>query len=134
MVYKKNAVVNWDPVDQTVLANEQVVDGRGWRSGALVERKEISQWFIKITAYAVELLSSLDTLDEWPAQVKTNATQLDRPLRWHRDIFRSKKLCQKTKNLHHTPRYLHGSNLPRRSHRSSLAKEAAKNNKKLKNF
>jgi len=70
MVYKKNAVVNWDPVDQTVLANEQVVDGRGWRSGALVERKEISQWFIKITSYADELLNSLETLDEWPAQVK----------------------------------------------------------------
>lgn len=70
LAYKKNAVVNWDPVDKTVLANEQVVDGRGWRSGALVERKEISQWFIKITAYADELLSSLDTLDEWPAQVK----------------------------------------------------------------
>lgn len=70
LVYKKNAVVNWDPVDQTVLANEQVVDGRGWRSGALVERKEISQWFIKITSYADELLNSLDTLDEWPAQVK----------------------------------------------------------------
>lgn len=70
LVYKKNAVVNWDPVDQTVLANEQVVDGRGWRSGALVERKEISQWFIKITSYADELLTSLDTLDEWPAQVK----------------------------------------------------------------
>ncbi len=70
LVYKKNAVVNWDPVDQTVLANEQVVDGRGWRSGALVERKEISQWFIKITAYADELLTGLDTLDGWPAQVK----------------------------------------------------------------
>jgi leucyl-tRNA synthetase len=70
LVYKKNAVVNWDPVDQTVLANEQVVDGRGWRSGALVERKEISQWFIKITAYADELLTSLDELDEWPSQVK----------------------------------------------------------------
>lgn len=70
LVYKKNAVVNWDPVDQTVLANEQVVDGRGWRSGALVERREISQWFIKITAYADELLNDLDILDEWPAQVK----------------------------------------------------------------
>ncbi|MDI9818858.1 MULTISPECIES: leucine--tRNA ligase [unclassified Legionella] len=70
LVYKKNAVVNWDPVDQTVLANEQVVDGRGWRSGALVERREISQWFIKITAYAEQLLNDLDTLDEWPAQVK----------------------------------------------------------------
>ena len=70
LVYKKTAVVNWDPVDQTVLANEQVVDGRGWRSGALVERKEISQWFIKITAYADELLRDLDTLEHWPAQVK----------------------------------------------------------------
>jgi leucyl-tRNA synthetase len=70
LVYKKNSWVNWDPVDQTVLANEQVVDGRGWRSGALVERKEISQWFIKITAYADELLLGLDTLEGWPAQVK----------------------------------------------------------------
>lgn len=70
LVYKKNAVVNWDPVDQTVLANEQVVDGKGWRSGAPVERREISQWFIKITAYADELLRDLDTLHEWPAQVK----------------------------------------------------------------
>ncbi|WP_019029824.1 leucine--tRNA ligase [Colwellia piezophila] len=71
LVYKKNATVNWDPVDQTVLANEQVIDGRGWRSGALVERKEIPQWFIKITAYAEELLDDLDTLTEWPEQVKT---------------------------------------------------------------
>ena len=71
LVYKKNATVNWDPVDQTVLANEQVIDGRGWRSGAIVERKEIPQWFIKITAYAEELLDDLDKLTEWPEQVKT---------------------------------------------------------------
>lgn len=71
MVYRKNAVVNWDPVDQTVLANEQVVDGRGWRSGALVERREIPQWFIKITDYAEELLNELDNLDGWPDAVKT---------------------------------------------------------------
>lgn len=71
MVYKKNAEVNWDPVDQTVLANEQVVNGRGWRSGALVERKEIPQWFFKITAYAEELLKDLDKLEHWPQQVKT---------------------------------------------------------------
>lgn len=70
LVYKKNSWVNWDPVDQTVLANEQVIDGCGWRSGARVERKEISQWFIKITAYADELLLGLDTLTHWPAQVK----------------------------------------------------------------
>jgi leucyl-tRNA synthetase len=71
LVYKKNATVNWDPVDQTVLANEQVIDGRGWRSGALVEQKEIPQWFIKITDYAEQLLNDIDTLDEWPEQVKT---------------------------------------------------------------
>jgi leucyl-tRNA synthetase len=71
LVYKKMSTVNWDPVDQTVLANEQVIDGKGWRSGAVVERKEIPQWFIKITEYADELLSSLDQLDYWPEQVKT---------------------------------------------------------------
>jgi leucyl-tRNA synthetase len=71
LVYKKTAPVNWDPVDQTVLANEQVIDGRGWRSGALVERREISQWFVKITAYAQELLDGLDHLDSWPEAVKT---------------------------------------------------------------
>ncbi|MBX3725604.1 MAG: leucine--tRNA ligase [Xanthomonadales bacterium] len=71
LVYRKNAQVNWDPVDQTVLANEQVIDGRGWRSGALVEKREIPQWFLKITAYAQELLDGLDTLDGWPEPVKT---------------------------------------------------------------
>lgn len=71
LVYKKNAEVNWDPIDQTVLANEQVIDGRGWRSGALVERREIPQWFLKITAYSEELLNDLDKLEHWPEQVKT---------------------------------------------------------------
>src|SRR5207247_5875819 len=71
LVYRKNAEVNWDPVDQTVLANEQVVNGRGWRSGAIVERREIPQWFLKITDYAEELLNDLDKLTHWPEQVKT---------------------------------------------------------------
>ena len=71
VVYKKTAVVNWDPVDNTVLANEQVIDGRGWRSGALVERREIPQWFLKITDYADELLNDIDTLEGWPEQVRT---------------------------------------------------------------
>ncbi|WP_020208336.1 leucine--tRNA ligase [Gilvimarinus chinensis] len=71
LVYKKMATVNWDPVDQTVLANEQVIDGRGWRSGAVIERKEIPQWFIRITAYADELLQDLNKLPNWPEQVKT---------------------------------------------------------------
>lgn len=70
LVYKKSTEVNWDPVDQTVLANEQVIDGRGWRSGALVERREVPQWFLRITAYADELLSDLDQLEGWPEQVK----------------------------------------------------------------
>ncbi|MEJ6592393.1 MAG: leucine--tRNA ligase [SAR86 cluster bacterium] len=71
LVYKKAAMVNWDPVDQTVLANEQVIDGRGWRSNALVERRELAQWFLKITDYAQELLDCLDTLDGWPEKIKT---------------------------------------------------------------
>ncbi|CAM3305802.1 leucine--tRNA ligase [Halomonas lysinitropha] len=70
LVYKKMSTVNWDPVDQTVLANEQVIEGRGWRSGALVERKEIPLWFLKITDYAEELLADLERID-WPEQVKT---------------------------------------------------------------
>jgi leucyl-tRNA synthetase len=71
LVYRKNSIVNWDPVDQTVLANEQVIDGRGWRSGAIVEKREIPQWFLKITDYAQELLDGLDTLPGWPESVKT---------------------------------------------------------------
>jgi leucyl-tRNA synthetase len=71
LVYRKTAAVNWDPVDHTVLANEQVIDGRGWRSGAVVERREIPQWFLRITAYAPELLTDLDKLPGWPEQVRT---------------------------------------------------------------
>ena len=71
LIYKKTSTVNWDPVDGTVLANEQVIDGRGWRSGALVEKRDIPQYFMKITAYAEELLNDLDKLDGWPEQVKT---------------------------------------------------------------
>jgi len=71
LVYRKNSIVNWDPVDQTVLANEQVVDGRGWRSGAIVEQREVAQWFLKITAYADELLAELKNLDGWPDAVRT---------------------------------------------------------------
>ena len=71
IVYRKNGNVNWDPVDQTVLANEQVIDGRGWRSGALIEKREIPMYYFKITDYAEELLSDLDKLEHWPEQVKT---------------------------------------------------------------
>ncbi|MFZ0258061.1 MAG: leucine--tRNA ligase [Gammaproteobacteria bacterium] len=71
LVYQRKAEVNWDPVDQTVLANEQVVDGRGWRSGALVERREVLQWFLRITAYAEELLEEIERLEGWPEAVRT---------------------------------------------------------------
>lgn len=70
LVTRKTAKVNWDPVDQTVLANEQVIDGRGWRSGALVEQRDLTQWFFKITDFAEDLLSGLDTLDQWPEKVR----------------------------------------------------------------
>ena len=70
LVYRKQSKVNWDPVDQTVLANEQVIEGRGWRSGALVEQRELTQWFFKITDFSQDLLDSLDTLDQWPEKVR----------------------------------------------------------------
>ncbi len=70
LIYKKENYVNWDPIDQTVLANEQVIDGKGWRSGAIVERKKLSQWFFKISKFSDELLSGLDKLDKWPNKVK----------------------------------------------------------------
>jgi leucyl-tRNA synthetase len=70
LVYRKQSEVNWDPIDMTVLANEQVIDGRGWRSGALVERRKLNQWFLKITDFAEELLQGLGTLDQWPDKVR----------------------------------------------------------------
>ncbi len=71
LAYRKESAVNWDPVDQTVLANEQVIDGRGWRSGAAVEKRRLAQWFFRITAFAPELLSALGSLDRWPERVRT---------------------------------------------------------------
>ncbi len=70
LVYRKQSKVNWDPVDNTVLANEQVIEGRGWRSGALVEQRELTQWFFRITDFSQDLLDALDTLDEWPEKVR----------------------------------------------------------------
>ena len=71
MVYKKDSLVNWDPVDKTVLANEQVIDGKGWRSGAEIQSKVLSQWFFKISKFSKELLEDLDQLEGWPEKVKT---------------------------------------------------------------
>src|SRR6056300_298761 len=71
LVYRKESYVNWDPIDQTVLANEQVIDGKGWRSGAIVERKKLNQWFFKISQFSNELLDNLEKLEKWPTKVKT---------------------------------------------------------------
>ena len=80
LVERKKSKVNWDPVDQTVLANEQVIDGRGWRSGALVEQRELTQWFFKITRFAQDLLDALDRLRTLAGQSAADAKELDRPL------------------------------------------------------
>ena len=81
LVTRKQSKVNWDPVDMTVLANEQVIDGRGWRSGAVVEQRELTQWFFKISDYSEDLLTALDGLTDWPDKVRTHAAQLDRQVR-----------------------------------------------------
>jgi leucyl-tRNA synthetase len=89
LAYRKESIVNWDPVDNTVLANEQVVDGKGWRTGAPVERRTLNQWFLKITDYAEELLSDLDTLDRWPEKVRImqeNWIGKSQGARFHLDI------------------------------------------------
>lgn len=92
-VYRKNSNVNWDPVDQTVLANEQVIDGKGWRSGAEVERKELTQWFFNISQSAQDLLDGLDTLDQWPEKVRTmqqNWIGKSQGLQMHFDLVANK--------------------------------------------
>jgi len=134
LVYRKNAEVNWDPVDQTILANEQVIDGRGWRSGAKVERREIPQWFLKITAYADELLTGLDNLPGWPEQVKTMQRN------W---IGRSEgvevqfKLADSSDHLNiftTRPDTLYGVTFVAIAPQHPLAREASKKNKALKQF
>jgi leucyl-tRNA synthetase len=134
LVYKKNAVVNWDPVDQTVLANEQVVDGRGWRSGALVERKEIPQWFIKITAYADELLSSLDELDEWPAQVKQMQRNWIGRSTGTEIYFNVNNYPKRLKIYTTRPDTLMGATYLAIASDHPIAKEAALHNKEIANF
>lgn len=134
LVYKKNAIVNWDPVDQTVLANEQVVDGRGWRSGALVERKEISQWFIKITAYADELLAGLDTLDGWPAQVKQMQRNWIGRSEGTEIYFKVDGFAKRVKIYTTRADTLMGATYLAVSPDHALAKQAARNNTKIQAF
>ena len=115
LVARKKSKVNWDPVDQTVLANEQVIDGRGWRSGAIVEQRELTQWFLKITDYSDDLLASLDRLDRWPEKVRLMQSNwigrsegLAGPLR-HRSgdarRARGRARDERTRDLHDPPRH-----------------------------
>ena len=108
LVERKESWVNWDPVDGTVLANEQVIDGRGWRSGAPVEKKQLSQWFFRITDYAQELLDALDTLDRWPERVRLMQAKVDRPQRRRPPELRLDRAGgrnRRGRSLHHAPRY-----------------------------
>lgn len=135
LVYRRLSVVNWDPVDNTVLANEQVIDGRGWRSGALVERKEIAQWFLKITAYADELLDDLDTLTEWPEQVKTmQRNWIGRSQGLEIEFPLAEDASQKLKVFTTRPDTLIGVTYVAIAAEHPLAKQAAASRPELANF
>ncbi|HEU0161818.1 MAG TPA: leucine--tRNA ligase, partial [Rhizomicrobium sp.] len=132
-VYRSEADVNWDPVDMTVLANEQVIDGRGWRSGAVVERRKLSQWFFKITAFADELLTGLDTLDRWPEKVRTmqkNWIGRSEGLRFQFVLSNGEKLDVFTTR----PDTLFGASFVALSPDHPLTQELAKADPKLQDF
>ena len=132
-VYRSEADVNWDPIDMTVLANEQVIDGRGWRSGAIVERRKLSQWFFKITAFADELLQGLDTLDRWPEKVRVmqkNWIGRSEGLRFQFTLSNSEKLDVFTTR----PDTLFGASFVALSPEHPLAQELALKDAKLAAF
>jgi leucyl-tRNA synthetase len=132
-VYRGEADVNWDPVDMTVLANEQVIDGRGWRSGALVERRKLSQWFFKITDFAEELLTALDTLDRWPEKVRImqkNWIGRSEGLKFHFALSNDQKLDVFTTR----PDTLFGASFVALSPEHPLAQELAQSDKTLAAF
>jgi leucyl-tRNA synthetase len=132
-VYRGEADVNWDPVDMTVLANEQVIDGRGWRSGAIVERRKLSQWFFKITAFAEELLTALDTLERWPEKVRLmqkNWIGRSEGLRFQFQLSDGEKLDVFTTR----PDTLFGASFVALSPEHPLTQELAKKDSKLADF
>ncbi len=133
LVYRSEADVNWDPVDMTVLANEQVIDGRGWRSGAAVERKKLSQWFFKITAYAQELLDALDHMERWPEKVRLmqkNWIGRSEGLRFSFDVSNGGKLDVFTTR----PDTLFGASFAAISPDHPLSERLAKTDKKVAAF
>ncbi len=132
-VYRGEADVNWDPVDMTVLANEQVIDGKGWRSGAVVERRKLSQWFFKITDFAQELLDALDTLDRWPEKVRLmqkNWIGRSEGLKFQFTLSDTRKLEVFTTR----PDTLFGASFVALSPDHPLTQELAANNPKLQDF
>jgi leucyl-tRNA synthetase len=137
LVYRKNAVVNWDPVDMTVLANEQVENGKGWRSGALVERKELTQWFFKISEYSEELLSALNGLENWPEKVRTmqkNWIGKSQGLQFDFKTNGAPKGFEKLEVYTTRPDTLFGASFGAISCDHPLAKELEKNNTDIANF
>ncbi len=134
LVYKKTAVVNWDPVDQTVLANEQVIDGKGWRSGAAVERREIPQWFLRITDYAEELLNDIDSLEGWPESVRTMQRNW---IGQSQGVEADFKIAGREDSLRvytTRPDTIMGVTYLAVAAEHPLAREAGKNNSKVQNF
>ena len=137
LVYRKNAIVNWDPVDMTVLANEQVENGRGWRSGAIVERKELTQWFFKISHYSEELLKAIDNLDSWPAKVKlmqSNWIGKSKGLEFDFEVKNPLNNFEKIKVYTTRPDTLMGASFLGISADHPLAKELEKENKGISAF
>ncbi|MBV9420356.1 MAG: leucine--tRNA ligase, partial [Alphaproteobacteria bacterium] len=133
LVYRSEADVNWDPVDMTVLANEQVIDGRGWRSGAVVERKKLSQWFFRITRYSEDLLRALDSLEKWPEKVRVmqrNWIGRSEGLRFTFDLSNLTKL----EVFSTRPDTLFGASFVAISPDHPLTEELAKNDPKLRDF
>ncbi len=139
LAYRKSSKVNWDPVDHTVLANEQVIDGRGWRSGALVEQRELTQWFFKITAYSDELLDALSTLDKWPEKVRLmQANWIGRSegmlVRWALDAETAPKGHEELEIYTTRPDTLFGASFMAIAPDHPLARAAAETNPELAAF
>jgi leucyl-tRNA synthetase len=134
LIYRRESFVNWDPVDQTVLANEQVIDGRGWRSGAVVERRKLSQWFLKITAYADDLLQALSGLDRWPERVRLMQQNWIGKSEGARFSFALKTRADKIEVYSTRPDTLFGASFVAISADHPLATEAAKSDPKLAAF
>ena len=134
LAYKKEAEVNWDPVDKTVLANEQVIDGRGWRSGAVVEKKKLSQWFLKISKYSDELLKDLDNLENWPNKVKImQSNWIGKSIGAEIDFHVSENES-KIKIFTTRPDTIYGATFLALSSEHELVTKISKNNDSLKKF